>query len=284
MEDKRRGFFKKLRRKRNPLKKSRFRISTIIMTVFSLSSLYFLGLIIHWYFSGEETIDLLATLSEEEIVGVVINKGDKVEGEEKVRDYPFLEVDFKDLKARNNEVVAWLRVDAVDISMPIVQTSDNDYYLDHDIDKKKNNMGWVFADARSQLNSLTTNSVLYGHNVGNKQMFGSLKNIFNVDPERVDQLEIIQLTTPETQMVFEISSVYVTTFEDWKYVQHTFPDDESKRAFVDRMKAKNQMKIFARDNLSLHDTFLTFSTCYGPAGTPNRLVIHARMVAQQPNY
>ena len=269
--------------RRNPLKRRKLRFSTVIAVVFSLLSIYFFVHIVHWYFSGESTIELLSTINEEEIVGVAVPEVNTSASTVKEKKYPFVATDFTELKKRNNETVAWLKVDAVNISMPIVQTVDNDYYLDHDIDKKKNNMGWVFADARSDLNYLGTNAVLYGHNIGNKQMFGSLKNIFKIDPEKKDKLQYIQLTTESTQMVFEISSVYVTTYEDWKYVQHTFPDDDAKRVFVERMKEKNSMPIFNRDDLSLHDSFLTFSTCYGPAGTTERLVIHARLVASQPN-
>lgn len=253
------------------------------MILFSGVSIYFFAHIVHWYFSGESTTQLLSTINTEEVVGVAVQGIDTKASHVAKKEFPYLAVDFKDLKARNEDTVAWLRMDAVGVSMPIVQTLDNDYYLSHDIDKKKNNLGWVFADARSNLNYLSTNSVLYGHNTGNKQMFGSLKNIFKTDPEKKAQNEVIQLTTPATQMVFEIVSVYVTTYEDWKYVQHTFPDDDAKRTFVQRMRDMNSMDIFDRDDLSLYDSFLTFSTCYGPAGTSDRLVIHARLVAQQPN-
>lgn len=284
MKEKLKNIKTKLKRKRNPLKKKKLRFSSVIMVTFSLFSLYFFAHIVHWYFSGESTTALLSTINEDEVVGVTVPQINTSASKVTEKKFPFIAVDFKELKERNMDTAAWLKVNAVDVSMPIVQTLDNDFYLNHDIDKKKNNLGWVFADARSNLDYLGTNSVLYGHNTGNKQMFGSLKNIFSTDPEKKSENEIIQLTTPTTQMVFEIVSVYVTTFEDWKYVQHTFPDDESKREFVERMKAKNSMPIFARDDLSLHDSFLTFSTCYGPAGTSDRLVIHARLVAQQPNY
>lgn len=284
MKDKISNLTSKLKRKRNPLKKRKVKFSTVIMVTFSLFSLYFLAHIVHWYFSGESTTALLSTINEDEVVGVAVPQINTSASKVPEKKFPFIAVDFKELKERNLDTVAWLKLDAVDVSMPIVQTLDNDFYLSHDIDKKKNNMGWVFADARSNLDYLGTNAVLYGHNTGNKQMFGSLKNIFKTDPEKKAQNEIIQLTTPTTQMVFEIVSVYVTTFEDWKYVQHTFPDDEAKKLFVTRMQEKNSMPIFAKDDLSLHDSFLTFSTCYGPAGTSDRLVIHARLVAQQPNY
>ena len=268
---------------KDPLKKKTGRVALAISILGSLLSLYFLAHIVHWYFSGESTTEVLSAINLNEVTGVSVQANNTSTQGVKEKTFPFVEVDFTELKERNQDTVAWLRVDAVDVSMPIVQTTDNEFYLNHDIDKKRNNLGWVFADARSNLNYIGTNAVLYGHNTSNKQMFGSLKNIFDVDPERKEQMQYIQLTTPENQMVFEIVSVYITTFEDWKYVQHSFSDDNSKRLFIERINDMNRMDIFARDDLSLHDSFLTFSTCYGPAGTSDRLVMHARLVGTKPN-
>jgi sortase B len=58
---------------------------------------------------------------------------------------PFLTVDFENLLKRNEDVVGWLRISSADIDMPIVQTTDNEFYLDHDLDKRPNELGWVFT-------------------------------------------------------------------------------------------------------------------------------------------
>jgi sortase B len=55
---------------------------------------------------------------------------------------------------RNEEVVGWLRIASADIDMPIVQTTDNEFYLDHDLDKRPNELGWVFASALSNVQYL----------------------------------------------------------------------------------------------------------------------------------
>lgn len=234
-----------------------------------------------WYFNGDSQTKLIEEYKETQAVQVAQEKPKKLS---KVsQKYPFVEVDFKKLQQKNKEVVAWLRVGAVDIDMPITQTDNNEYYLDHDVNRNKNSLGWVFADTRSSLEYLGDNTVLYGHNLTNQQMFGSLKDLFKTDPEKKEQDEIIQFTTQRQQMVFEIVSVYVTDFKDWKYVQQGFKGVDSKKKFVERIKSKNEMKLFERKDLSEKDQFLTFSTCYGAAGTTDRLVVHARMVASTNN-
>jgi SrtB family sortase len=251
-------------------------VSKVLAVIFILVCIYLAGHIIYWFVNGTYTEDLLGGITEEEVVGVEV----PAYGEPqlpKEKQIPFIETDFSKLKERNSDTVAWLRVDAADISIPIVQSTDNEYYLNHDIDKKVSNMGWVFADTRNNMEFLGENTVLYGHNVYNKQMFGNLKKLLNVDPDKKEQAKIIQFNTPTKQMVFEITSVYVTDYKDWKYVSVDFAGEEGKNNFITRMRDKNTVDVFDRNDLSVHDQFLTFSTCYGPAGTSERLVVHAKL-------
>ncbi len=198
--------------------------------------------------------------------------------------YPFMDVDFTKVKKQNPDVAGWLRVGAVDLDIPIVQTTDNEYYLSHDLDKKPNRLGWVFADSRSGLESLGTNTVLYGHNAANRSMFGSLKGLLNTTEDTKQENQIIQFTTPTTQYVFEIFSVYVTDYEDWHYVKPVFTSEGQREEFVDRAVTKNSISAFSRTDISTMDKFLTFSTCYGPAGTTKRLVVQAKLVAENQIY
>ena len=194
---------------------------------------------------------------------------------------PFKKVNFKPLKKRNEDVVAWLKVGQVDIDIAVTQTTDNDYYLRHDIDKKLSKLGWVFADARSNTDYPGMNTVLYGHNIINNNMFGSLSGLLKATKKNREVYETIQFTTPNKQRVYQIVSMYITNFNDWQYIEQSFADEKAKRKFVSRMQQKNIVKAFSRNDLSVNDQFLTFSTCYGPAGTTKRLVVHARLVAEK---
>lgn len=190
---------------------------------------------------------------------------------------PFLGVNFTDLKKRNSDIVAWLKIDSVSIDMPIVQTTNNDFYLDHDLDKKPSSLGWVFADPRSNTEHLNFNTVLYGHNALNGDMFGSLKGL--LDSTEEEKPEVIRFTTPTRQMLFEITSVYVTDETDLLYTKQVFATDADRQQLIDRLIERNEVKAFNRSDLSTFDKFLTFSTCYGSSGTTKRLVVVAKQVA-----
>lgn len=243
--------------------------------------------IFYWFSSTSGTEDLIRNIQFQEVVGVegedvvpVSQNKPKAEEENKPKRPPYIEVDFTQLKKRNPDIAAWLKFDAVDVSIPITQTTDNEYYLTHDVDKQSSKLGWVFADVRSNMEILGFNTVFYGHNNSNKQMFGSLKDILHFDPEKKSTQEILQVTTPYSKMVFQVVSVYVTNYTDWKYVDQVFVDDEEKKEFLKMIRERNTIPTFDSE-LTVMDRILTFSTCYGAAGTEDRLVVHAKMVAEE---
>jgi sortase B len=247
---------------------------------FSLLGVVLLFMVGKWAYTNIYLNNLLSGVQDKEVVGVEMQSPEAL-GLKKKSAFPFAEVDFTDLKKKNPDTVAWLKLSSINLDIPIVQTVDNEYYLTHDIDKRDNSLGWVFADVRSNIEHPGINTVLYGHNAVSKQMFGSLKNLYNIDKERVATDGLIQFTTPTKQMVYEIVSVYVTEYDDWQYVNQIFTSDDEKRDFISRMVEKNEVKAFSDANLSVLDNFLTFSTCYGSAGTTKRLVVHAKLVAEK---
>lgn len=251
----------------------------IAFILFCMVIVYLLFHIGYWYYSNNKANEITEELKGK--AGQVVKPTEQVVEEK--QETPFLPIDFKPLKTKNAEIVAWLKVGGVKIDLPITQTTNNEFYLNHDADKKPNKLGWVFADTRSSVEYLGTNTVLYGHNVVYNQMFGNLKGLMNATEETKKDFEYIQFTTPEKQMVFELTSVYVTDFDDWYYTQQEFSGEETKKEFIKRMREKNTLKMFDRDDLSVHDKFLTFSTCHGPIGTTKRLVVQARLVAEKQN-
>ena len=60
-----------------------------------------------------------------------------------------IDVDFNNLKETNKDTVAWLYVGGTNVNYPVVQTTDNDFYLDHSFDKSYNKAGWLFMDYRN---------------------------------------------------------------------------------------------------------------------------------------
>lgn len=85
-------------------------------------------------------------------------------------------IDWKALKEKNPEVVGWILIPDTDISYPIVQGSDNSYYLNHTFEKKENYAGAIFMDANANNSFEDRNTIIYGHNVKHGTMFAELEN------------------------------------------------------------------------------------------------------------
>lgn len=67
----------------------------------------------------------------------VIKKKDKEEKQ-------VLDPDWSKLKAENEDIVAWIYVPDCDISFPVMQTKDNQFYLNHTVSKEYNDRGSIF--------------------------------------------------------------------------------------------------------------------------------------------
>lgn len=83
------------------------------------------------------------------------------------------ETDLGALREINTDVIGWICIPGTDLSYPLLQGSDNAYYLSHTWQKKKNSAGSVFLDYRSDLDDLY--SLIYAHRMSNTTMFGTLK-------------------------------------------------------------------------------------------------------------
>ena len=85
-----------------------------------------------------------------------------------------IQVDFDVLSKENQDVIGWLYCPDTSINYPVVQAADNEYYLHRLLDDSKNAAGTLFMDYRNSADLSDWNSVIYGHNMKNGSMFGSL--------------------------------------------------------------------------------------------------------------
>ena len=84
----------------------------------------------------------------------------------------------KKLLAQNPDTVGYITIDGTQVDNPVVQTADNEYYLDHGFDGQEFRAGTVFMDCTDSFGAYpdqwSENIVLYGHNMADNTMFGSL--------------------------------------------------------------------------------------------------------------
>ena len=201
---------------------------------------------------------------------VIINEDNEVESEkveEKISEEEKLELNFEKLKKINNDTVAWIRVINTNIDYPIVQTTNNTYYLDHSFYKEKNQNGWIYESSNNSSSFDDANTVLFGHNTNGKTMFSELKDIYNGNYGKNINISIFLENTTYTYKVFSI------------YLEN--PNNTTALSKYTNKDILNDYIIKSNVNFGIdvneNDKILTFSTCNNM--TDDRIIMHAKKIS-----
>ena len=232
-------------------------VMRIIELIFLILLVYSSINIFKWYNNNKENKQIINEIAE----SVTINKNTNEEKKYKIN--------FEELKQKNSDTVAWLKVENTNIEFPIVQTNNNSYYLTHNFDKKYNVAGWIFADYKNKLDGTDRNIVVYGHNMRDNSMFGSLKDVITEEWYNNEENKYITFVTENDYQTYQVLSVYQIKTEDY-YIQTEFKSNEFPE-FIDTI-TKRSKKDFGI-NVSKEDTLLTLSTCAN--NNRYRIVLHS---------
>ncbi len=190
--------------------------------------------------------------------------------------FPFYEVDFNELLQKNKDTIGFIHMNNTNINYPIVQTSNNSYYLTHAFDKSKNDAGWVFLDYRNNINDLQDNNIIYAHGRYDNTMFGSLRNVLTKSWQKEKDNYVIWISTPKENMLFQIFSVYTIDSESY-YITSSFNTTKKKQTWINTMKKRNIAPIDI--SVTTDDYILTLSTCQ--RNDNRRVVVHAKLIKTQ---
>lgn len=237
-------------------------LSIILMCFFIILLLYSGTKIVIWYMNNQNNKKI-----SDEIAEFVTVDETKEDNEEKYV------VDFEKLKEKNSDIVAWLKVNGTNIETIVVKSTNNDYYLTHNFNKEYNAAGWIFADYKNKLDGTDKNLVIYGHNMRDNSMFGSLKWVINEDWYNNEDNKYITLITENETQIYEVFSVYQIEKEDY-YIQTNFNTEKEFSTFLETIK-KRSKKDFNVD-VNKEDNILTLSTCAN--NNKYRVVLHAKKV------
>ena len=182
---------------------------------------------------------------------------------------------FEELLKKNTDTVGYLSVNNTKINYPVVQASTNSYYLNRDFNKRKNSMGWIFMDYRNNAKDLDKNTIIYGHNIKQGIMFGTLKYALNSSWYKKESNQVITFNTPTKNMKWRIFSIYrIPATED--YLKTEFESDEEYMEFLNMLKNRSIYNF----NVELNESskILTLSTCFSHT---TRHVVHAVLESEE---
>lgn len=188
---------------------------------------------------------------------------------------PSVEVDFNALQAINEQGVAWICSNDGSIHYPVMQGTDNDYYLNHLPDGTVNRNGSIFMDFRNQADVSDQNTFIYGHNMLDGTMFASLgryseAGYYEAHPS-------LLLVTPERSYSLQVFAGCVVPGNSDVY-QISYQNDEDFSAYLTKIRAMSEFS--APVEVTDDDRVVTLSTCaynYEDA----RYVLFCRLVPMQ---
>lgn len=182
----------------------------------------------------------------------------------------FKDCNFDAMKKINNEIYGWLVIPGTNISYPICQHSDNEYYLQHTYSNEANRIGAIFLDYRVSNDFSDYNTIIYGHRLRDQTMFSALKTYR--DKETWEKNPYVFVCTLDNEiLVYKIYSAFAGDPDGISY-HAKITSDKDKQAFIDYTIrcCEYDTKIVP----TIEDQFLTLSTCIGTNHT-HRMIIHS---------
>lgn len=248
-------------------KKAKINIFLLLFIALFIYSAFILG---RWIWSNISAKQANEKLKEEVVEVVTVNDEQVEEEQEKQQNTGFNKIDFSKLKEINSDVVGYIEVPNTNISYPILQADDNDYYLNRDIYQNYNGCGSVFMDYTNNPDFSDTNTVLFGHNLITGMMFTDLNKIVNGE---LGNEVIINIYTEKANYQYKMFSTYIS--KPVKEPINTKIVDVQE--FIDTAIQKSAISCntYPTDK----DKILTLSTCNGSG--KNRTIVHGVKVLEE---
>lgn len=170
-------------------------------------------------------------------------------------------VDFDKLEKANPDIYAWINIPAVNVDYPILQNeTDNAYYLNHTVNGQKSVYGSIYTENYNSKDFSDFNTVIYGHNMKNGTMFGSLKKFR--DSTFFNENRYITIYTKGRILKYEIFAAYTW---DNKHIllSRNFENEYNRNVYLEEIFAVRDMnsQISKEIEVTENDRIITLSTC-----------------------
>lgn len=187
--------------------------------------------------------------------------------------------EYKTLYEKNKKLIGWLKIDDTIIDYPVMQTSDNKYYLEHNFNQEYDKNGSLFLDCSCSVYPRSTNLIIYGHHMKSGQMFGQLQKY--AKESYYEKHTTIQFDTIYEKGTYEIMYVFrsqVYNEDDLVFKYYQFINANSETEFDSYMEEMAALSLYDTGvTASYGDSLLTLSTCDN-SQKDGRFVVVARKV------
>ncbi len=171
--------------------------------------------------------------------------------------------EYQTLYNKNKKLIGWIKIDDTQIDYPVMQTANNEYYMDHNFNQEYDRNGSLFLDKDCDIVHRNTNLIIYGHHMKSGKMFGGLNKYSSEEyckaHPNIQFDTIYERGTYEVMYVFR-SRIYNEDEVVFKYYQ--FLDAASAQEFNSNMQEMAALSLYDTGvTASYGDQLLTLSTC-----------------------
>lgn len=193
---------------------------------------------------------------------------------------PNIQLKYAKLYATNNDFVGYLEAKGVNLSLPVVQTDNDSVYLEKNFYGQSTKYGCPFVTYLNNIEPLDLNTVIFGHHMNDKTIFGALDNYKEIDGFK--KAPVITFNTLYKNYKWKVIAAFITNAEEkddngyiFRYYFTSLSTQERFSAYLNEL-AQRSLYDTGVDVLPT-DKLLTLSTC-SHEFEDARFVVVARLV------
>ena len=253
-------------------------IRYIVLGVAVVVFLVAAGMLIHIFMEYKKGTDIYENIS-----GSVLTPVDKTTGDgadtssDEEENLPFV-YDHQALLNINSEGQGYLYIPSIDLRLPVVQGTDNEYYLNHTFNKVYNAAGALFIDSRVDKGLGGSNVIIYGHNMKNGSMFAKLAYYKNESFYRQQGNDVFYIYTGDEIREYRIFDAFENDPEGYVYTCN-FGTASQLQEYASTVKSYSLYDTGV--DVSSATQVVTFSTCTGDGA--RRIIVQGIYVGSRAN-
>lgn len=184
--------------------------------------------------------------------------------EDEVKEKTEKQLKLEELHNEYKDVIGYIYIPDTNISYPVVQGTDNDYYLNHTYKGESSARGSIYLDHKVDMSKPSTNILIYGHRNKNGAMFD---DVIKYESEAFyKEHKTIYFTTLDEDAEYEI----IAAFRGRRYYKseknvfryYYFIDAQNEKEFNDYVSSAKKASMYDTGVTATYgDQLITLSTC-----------------------
>jgi sortase B len=171
--------------------------------------------------------------------------------------------EYEKVHQKNQKLIGWVKIDDTIIDYPVMQTINNEYYLDHNFNQEEDRNGCIFMDYQCDVVKGCDNIILYGHHMKSGKMFGTLNKYSS--ESYFEEHPVIQFDTIYEKGKYQVMYVFrskVYSEEDVTFKYYQFINAASEMEFNSYLNEMAALSLYDTGVTAAYgDKLLTLSTC-----------------------